>query len=247
MQNHKRLQLAFRDHIVAQNPQMMITFNYDRQVSFDQMQAHVADFTNRMQRFVLGRGWMTKDPTHRPCLIGVAEHLDANSHVHAALIAPEAFIDFAASQEAKSSPSARTFATVTRRSIQRVQTSSDGTRHGDYGQILLAAARRWGQERGRCDPGGAAVLYRRAQKGRVGARLDAHLTIRCRMSRHFHCHLSSNLYHAKAAGAALAFRWRRPSASERSHMGDATRRVACRNSSCNHRRPRAGAGGRHTR
>ena len=101
MRNQKRLQQAFRDHIVAQNPQMMITFNYDRQVSFDQMQAHVIDFTNRMQRRVLGRAWMSKDPVHRPFLIGVAEHLDANSHVHAALIAPEAFIDFAESPAAK--------------------------------------------------------------------------------------------------------------------------------------------------
>ena len=94
MKSQKQLQRAFRDHVVAQNPQMMITFNYVRQVSFDQMQAHVADFTNRMQRRVLGRGWMSKDPVHRPCLIGVAEHLDTNPHVHAALIAPEAFVEF---------------------------------------------------------------------------------------------------------------------------------------------------------
>lgn len=100
MQSQKRLQWAFRDHIVAQNPQMMITFNYDRQVSFDQMQAHVADFTNRMQRRVLGRAWMSKDPILRPCLIGVAENLDTNPHVHAALIAPEEFVDFAASPAA---------------------------------------------------------------------------------------------------------------------------------------------------
>ena len=58
MQSQKQLQRAFRDHIVALNPQMMITFNYVRQVSFDQMLAHIIDFTNRMQRHVLGRVWV---------------------------------------------------------------------------------------------------------------------------------------------------------------------------------------------
>jgi hypothetical protein len=58
MRHQKQLQRAFRDHVVAQNPQMMITFNYVRQVYFDQMQAQFIDFTNRMQRRVLGRGWM---------------------------------------------------------------------------------------------------------------------------------------------------------------------------------------------
>ena len=58
MQSQKRLQWAVRDHIVAQNPQMMITFNYLRQVTYDQMQAHIIDFTNRMQRRVLGRSWV---------------------------------------------------------------------------------------------------------------------------------------------------------------------------------------------
>lgn len=78
----------------------MITFNYARQVTFDQMQAHIPDYLNRMQRCVLGRGWMNKDTIHRPCLVGVAEHLDTNPHVHAALIAPEAFIEFASTPEA---------------------------------------------------------------------------------------------------------------------------------------------------
>ena len=59
MPNQKQLQRAFRGQVVAQNPQMMITFNDVRQVSFDQMQAHIIDFTNRMQRCVLGRGWVT--------------------------------------------------------------------------------------------------------------------------------------------------------------------------------------------
>ena len=58
MQDQKRLQRAFRDHVVAQSPQMMITFNYVRQVSFDQMQTHIIDFTNRMQRRVAGCGRM---------------------------------------------------------------------------------------------------------------------------------------------------------------------------------------------
>ena len=42
MPNQKQLQRAFRDHIIAQNPQMMISFNYVRQVTYDQMQAHIA-------------------------------------------------------------------------------------------------------------------------------------------------------------------------------------------------------------
>lgn len=100
MQSQKQLQRAFRDHIVAQKPGTMITFNYVRQVTLYQMQAQVSDYMNRMQRCVLGRGWMTKDPIRRPWLIGVAEHLDTNSHVHAALIAPEAFIEFAVSPDA---------------------------------------------------------------------------------------------------------------------------------------------------
>lgn len=100
MHNQKQLQRAFRDHIVACRPHAMITFNYARQVTFKQMQVHVPDFTNRMQREVLGRGWMTKDPAQRPFLIGVAEHLETNPHVHAALIAPEAFIEFASTPEA---------------------------------------------------------------------------------------------------------------------------------------------------
>ena len=58
MPTQKQLQRTFRDHVVAQNPQMMITFNYVRQVSFDQMQAHIIDFTNRMQRRVAGCGRM---------------------------------------------------------------------------------------------------------------------------------------------------------------------------------------------
>ena len=37
---------------------MMITFNYVRQVTCNQMQAHIIDFTNRMQRRVLGRSWV---------------------------------------------------------------------------------------------------------------------------------------------------------------------------------------------
>ena len=94
MPNQKQLQRAFRDHIIAQNPQMMISFNYVRQVTYDQMQAHIIDFANKMQRRVLGRGWMSKELVHRPYLIGAAEHLDTNSHVHAALIAPEAFVEF---------------------------------------------------------------------------------------------------------------------------------------------------------
>ena len=102
MQHQKQLQRAFRDHVVAQNPQMMVTFNYDRQVTYDQMQAHIIDFANKMQRCVLGRGWMSKELVHRPYLIGAAEHLDTNSHVHAALIAPEGFIDFTGSQAAAS-------------------------------------------------------------------------------------------------------------------------------------------------
>lgn len=101
MPHQKQLQRAFRDHVVAQNPQMMITFNYVRQVIYDQMQAQIIDFANKMQRCVLGRGWMKRYLIDRPCLIGVAEHLDANSHVHAALIAPPAFIEFAGSQAAE--------------------------------------------------------------------------------------------------------------------------------------------------
>lgn len=37
MQDQKELQRAFRDHIVAQTSQMMISFNYARQVTYDQM------------------------------------------------------------------------------------------------------------------------------------------------------------------------------------------------------------------
>ena len=58
MPTQKQLQRAFRDHIVAQNPQMMITFNYVRQITFDQMQTHIIDFTNRMQRRIVGLGRM---------------------------------------------------------------------------------------------------------------------------------------------------------------------------------------------
>ena len=58
MQSQKQLQRTFRDHITTQNPQMMITFNYVRQVTCNQMQAHIIDFTNRMQRRVLGRSWV---------------------------------------------------------------------------------------------------------------------------------------------------------------------------------------------
>jgi hypothetical protein len=101
MPNQKQLQRAFRDHVVAQNPQMMITFNYVRQVTYDQMQAQIIDFANKMQRCVLGREWMKRDLIDRPCLIGVAEHLDANLHVHAALIAPPTFIEFAGSLAAE--------------------------------------------------------------------------------------------------------------------------------------------------
>ncbi|MDO8944294.1 MAG: hypothetical protein Q7U75_14030 [Desulfobacterales bacterium] len=58
MQSQKQLQCAFRDHTTTQNPRATITFNYVRQVSFEQMQAPVADFTKRMRRRVLGRGWV---------------------------------------------------------------------------------------------------------------------------------------------------------------------------------------------
>lgn len=58
MQSQKQLQRAFRDHIIAQNPQMMITFNCVRQVTFDQIQAHITDLANGMQHRVLGRGWV---------------------------------------------------------------------------------------------------------------------------------------------------------------------------------------------
>ena len=58
MQSQKRLQQEFRAHITTQNPQMMITFNYDRQVTCNPMQAHITDLANRMQHRVLGRGWV---------------------------------------------------------------------------------------------------------------------------------------------------------------------------------------------
>ena len=53
MQHQKQLQRAFRDHVVAQNPRAISTFNYVRQISFDQMRAHIIDFNDRMQRRIL--------------------------------------------------------------------------------------------------------------------------------------------------------------------------------------------------
>ena len=101
MPTQKQLQHALREHIVALNPQIMVTFNYQRQVTLDQMRAHIIHFANVAQRQVLGRNWNHRPEDKRLSIIGVAEHLDTNSHVHAAVRGPESLIEFLQGAEAE--------------------------------------------------------------------------------------------------------------------------------------------------
>ncbi len=68
MPTQKQLQHALRDQIITLNPQIMVTFNYQRRVTFDQMRFHIERFGNVVQRQVLGRRWSisTRTPTCMP-------------------------------------------------------------------------------------------------------------------------------------------------------------------------------------
>jgi len=98
----KQLQSALRDHIITLNPQIMVTFNYQRRVTFDQMENHVRHFGNVVQDKVLGRSWNRFAEAERLAFIGVAEHLDTNPHVHAAVSGQELLIEFLQGAEAES-------------------------------------------------------------------------------------------------------------------------------------------------
>lgn len=101
MPTQKQLQHALRDHIVALNPQIMVTFNYRRRVTFEQMENHVRHFGNIVQDKVLGRWWNRFPEDKRLAFIGVAEHLDTNPHVHAAISGQESLLEFLQSEEAE--------------------------------------------------------------------------------------------------------------------------------------------------
>ena len=101
MQNQKQLQHALRDQIIALNPQIMVTFNYKRRVTFDQMENQVRHFANVVQDKVLGRRWNCFSAPERLAFIGVAEHLDTNPHVHAAVNGQASLLDFLQSEEAE--------------------------------------------------------------------------------------------------------------------------------------------------
>ncbi len=101
MPTQKQLQWALRDHIVALDPQIMVTFNYQKQVTFEQMDNHVRHFGNIVQDKVLGSRWNRFPEDKRLSIIGVAEHLDTNSHVHAAVRGQESLIEFLQSDEAE--------------------------------------------------------------------------------------------------------------------------------------------------
>jgi hypothetical protein len=92
---------AVSNLIMCQNPDVMITFNYQRQVQLDQMRQHIDIFMNKMQRRVLGSRWMSVPAIERPRLLGMAEHLDSNSHVHVAMSGTERFVDFVLGEEAQ--------------------------------------------------------------------------------------------------------------------------------------------------
>lgn len=101
MPTQKQLQSALREHIIALDPQIMVTFNYRRRVTFEQMENHVRHFGNVVQDKVLGRWWNRFSADERLAFIGVAEHLDTNPHVHAAISGQESLVDFLQSEEAE--------------------------------------------------------------------------------------------------------------------------------------------------
>lgn len=101
MPTPKQLQAALRDQIIALDPQIMVTFNYRRRVTFAQMENHVRHFGNVVQNEVLGRWWNRFSAPERLAFIGVAEHLDTNSHVHAAVRGQDSLIQFLQGDEAK--------------------------------------------------------------------------------------------------------------------------------------------------
>jgi hypothetical protein len=101
MPTQKQLKWALRDHIIALNPRIMVTFTYQRQVTFDQMRFHIERFGNVVQRQVLGRRWNRFAEAERLSLIGVAEHLDTNPHVHAAISGQASLLEFLQSDEAQ--------------------------------------------------------------------------------------------------------------------------------------------------
>ena len=101
MPTQKQLQSALRHQIIALIPQIMVTFNYQRRVTFDQMENHIRHFGNVVQDKVLGRWWNRFAEAERLSFIGVAEHLDTNPHAHAAMSGQGPLIEFLQSKEAE--------------------------------------------------------------------------------------------------------------------------------------------------
>lgn len=99
MMNSPRAQrYAYEAFLQECDPDMMLTFTFQRRVSFEHMQKAVHLFMNKTQAAVLGRRWSRHPIETRPTLIGMAEHQDRtryqNPHIHAALFAPEAFVKY---------------------------------------------------------------------------------------------------------------------------------------------------------
>ena len=96
---------AFEAFVQKLDPDMMLTFNFQRCVSFEHIQKSATLFMNKMQREVLGRRWRQYPIEMRPRLIGVAEHLDRmyydNPHMHGALSAPEPYVQYLSTPESK--------------------------------------------------------------------------------------------------------------------------------------------------
>ncbi len=105
MYDSRKQRHVFQEFVKDQKPTMMLTFNFQRRRNFDQIQKAIELFMNKLQRQILGRNWGAHPAAMRPSLIGVAEHLDPdhhdNPHVHAALVASEAFVAFLETPEAE--------------------------------------------------------------------------------------------------------------------------------------------------
>ncbi|NKC34639.1 hypothetical protein HEQ75_27590 [Roseomonas sp. BU-1] len=97
MHNQKRY---FRANIIALNPQLMVTFGYERWATIDQMRSHIINFGDQVTRQVLRGNRSRFAETDRLSLIGVAEDLDTKPQIYAAVLGHPLIIDFLLGDEA---------------------------------------------------------------------------------------------------------------------------------------------------
>jgi hypothetical protein len=73
--------------IAQTRPTLFVTLAFNRQTSLDAARAKLGEFQRRMDHAIVGRNWAER-PDRRTTFVAVAEHVDANLHIHAAFVVP---------------------------------------------------------------------------------------------------------------------------------------------------------------